>query len=109
MSAPLQILATLSQEQENATKAYEREVDAWWEALPMEEREKAFYAVVKRIYDNEIASQSSYRYILYDVFGFGPSMYGMGMDCGFMSLHNAIKTDEEENILAEYRNKRSAI
>jgi len=83
--------------------SFELETDAWWNQLSIEDRERAFYSVVKRIYDNEIAEQSSYRYILYDVFGFGPEYYGLGMACGFMSLHNAIKTPEEETILANYK------
>ena len=100
----MQITLSYIQEQEEAcSKSYEHSVDAWWETLPIEDRKRAFYAVVKRIHDNELVKQASYRYILYDVFGFDSSMYAVGMDCGFMSLHNAIKTEEEEQILLEYR------
>lgn len=83
--------------------SYEASADAWWASLSVANRELAFYSVVKRIYANEIEKQSSYRYILYDVFGFGPDYYALGMDCGYMSLHNAIKTSEEEQVLANYR------
>jgi hypothetical protein len=37
----------------------------------------------------------TYRYALYEVFGFDPGMYGRGMDCGYMSIHNAIFDGEE--------------
>ena len=37
----------------------------------------------------------TYRYALYNVFGFDPGMYGRGMDCGYMSIHNAIFDGEQ--------------
>ena len=86
-----------------AVKQYEQENDAWWNSLSETEREDAFYAVVKRIHDGEIKQQGSYRYILYDVFGFDMSMYGRGMDCGFLELHNRIMSEEEEATLLQAR------
>lgn len=74
---------------------YEAKNDEWWNSLSEEERENAFYAVVKRIYKAEIVDKGTYRYALYDVFGFDAGMYSRGMDCGFMDLHNAIEIDEE--------------
>ena len=74
--------------------SYEASVDDWWSKLPVEDREKAFYAVVSRLYKGEIEEQGSYRYILYDIFGFDASMYARGMACGFMHLHNAIDVDK---------------
>ena len=69
--------------------------DAWWNGLTEEEREDAFYAVCKRIHKAELEQRGSYRYALYDVFGFDPGMYMRGMDCGFMAIHNAIFDSEE--------------
>ncbi len=86
----LDVLAELGQEQQKEQASYEAKNDAWWNGLTQEEREDAFYAVVKRIYKGEIIDQGTYRYILYDVFGFDGSMYMRGMDCGYMTLHNAI-------------------
>lgn len=86
----LQELAELSQEMEKNRKSYEQNNDAWWNGLSETEREDAFYAVVKRIYKAEIEDRGSYRYALYDVFGFDPGMYSRGMDCGYMALHNNI-------------------
>lgn len=90
-------LAKLSQEMEASRKAYQAENDAWWDGLTEKEREDAFYAVCKRIHKAEIKDQGTYRYALYDVFGFNEGMYMRGMDCGFMDLHNSI-IDEEQKV-----------
>ena len=74
---------------------YEAENDAWWNALTEQEREDAFYAVCKRLYQGELKERGSYRYVLYNVFGFDSGMYLLGMNCGFMALHNAIFDGED--------------
>jgi len=91
----LDALAELGQEMEKARKHFELMNDAWWNGLDQEEREDAFYAVVKRIHKAELQDRGSYRYALYDVFGFDPDMYSRGMDCGYMALHNAIYDGED--------------
>lgn len=82
---------------------YEKKADDWWSKLTLDEQLQAFYSVIKRVHQGDVVEQGSYRYVLYNVFGFGPDSYAVGMDCGYMSLHNAIKTDEEEQILQDYR------
>ena len=86
----LQKLSDLSQEMEKSRKQYAEENDAWWNGLSEQEREDAFFAVVKRIHKAEIKDNGSYRYALYNVFGFDGGMYMKGMDCGYMAIHNAI-------------------
>lgn len=84
--------------QENAKEAqeeYEAKNDEWWNNLSQEEREDAFYAVVKRIHKAELVDRGTYRWALYDVFGFDPGMYYRGMECGYMELHNSIVDTEE--------------
>lgn len=76
-------------------KEYEAKNDAWWNGLSEKEREDAFYAVCKRIWKADGIDNGSYRYGLYDVFGFDPRMYKAGMDCGYMAIHNAIFDGEE--------------
>lgn len=88
-------LSELGQEMEKARKEYEIMNNAWWNGLSEEEREWAFYAVCKRIHKAELVDRGSYRYALYDVFGFDPGMYGHGMDCGYLAIHNAIFDGEE--------------
>ena len=93
----LATLTELGQEMEKRKEQYEVENDAWWNGLTEKERQDAFYAVCKRIYQGEIIDQGSYRYILYNVFGFGPDMYGAGMDCGYMEIHNYIVPIKGDN------------
>lgn len=73
-----------------ATEQYAKDNDDWWNNLSEEEREKAFYAVCKRIHKADIEKAGSYRYALYQVFGFDMSMYSVGMDAGYMDIHNNI-------------------
>jgi len=61
----------MAEEIERHRKQREMEVDYWWNnELTEAEREKAFYAVVKRIHKAEIQDRGSYRWALYDVFKF---------------------------------------
>jgi len=91
----LQELSDLTQEMEKSRKQYEAENDAWWEGLTEQEREDAFFAVVKRIHKADLQDGGSYRYALYNIFGFDPGMYVKGMDCGYMAIHNAIGDGED--------------
>ena len=88
----------MQKEAEAGRKAYEDKCDEYWENLSYEDRLKSFYSVVKRIYKGEIIDRGSYRYVLYDVFGFDMDAYSIGMECGFMYLHNAIFDGEEVNV-----------
>lgn len=67
-----------------------REDSEWWEGLSEEDRLRAFRCVCSRIYDGDVRKRGSYRYVLYETFGFGPEAYSDGMDCGYMSIHNFI-------------------
>ena len=86
----LEGLDELREAQQKSREDYEIMNDAWWNGLSEEEREWAFYAVCKRMHKAELQQRSTYRHALYDVFGFDMNMYGRGMDCGFMAIHNAI-------------------
>lgn len=83
-------LEELSKIFQEVSQKNEADADDWWNNISQEEREKAFYSVVKRIHQGDIELGGSYRYVLYDVFGFDPGMYTQGMDCGYMALHNMI-------------------
>jgi hypothetical protein len=91
----LEISEEVSELFENARKEDEKNANDFWNSLSYDDKCKAFYAVVSRIYEGDIRLKGSYRYVLYDVFGFGPEMYTRGMDCGYMALHNSIMTDEQ--------------
>jgi hypothetical protein len=97
----LELFSDLGDIMQETAKQYEAETDEWWKSLSMEEQERAFFSVVKRIYQGEIIDRGSYRYVLYDVFGFGPESYSIGMECGYLELHNAIYTHEEMRALRD--------
>lgn len=85
-------------EYKKSVELYERENDQWWDSLTLEEQEDAFYAVVKRIHKGEILERGSYRYVLYNVFGFDMGMYMRGMYCGYIDIHNRIvKSDDQQD------------
>ena len=88
-------LVKMSQEWEKSDKAHEAKVDEWWDSITTEEREMAFYSICKRIHKAELQDGGTYRYALYDVFGFDGGMYRHGMNCGFMAIHNAIGDGED--------------
>lgn len=76
--------------QQAAEDAHDNDCDTWWENLTYDEQLKAFYSVTKRIYQGDVKEHGSYRYVLYDVFGFAPDAYGVGMKSGYLAIHNAI-------------------
>jgi hypothetical protein len=86
----LQKLSDIGQEMQVHQKEHEAKVDEWWNSITEEEREMAFFSVCKRIWQAGLQDKGTYRYALYDVFGFDGHMYLHGMNCGFMAIHNAI-------------------
>ena len=80
---------------EEIQQDYDKRTDEWWDSLSEDQRQDAFYSVVKRLVKGELRDRGTYRYVLYDVFGFDASSYMMGMNCGYMELHNSIYTQEE--------------
>jgi hypothetical protein len=69
---------------------YEKECDTWWNNLSLDDKMKAFYSVCRRIYKGDVEDRRSYRGVIYDVFNLGSDAYVIGMDCGYMDLHNLI-------------------
>lgn len=72
------------------TKQYEKETDEWWDNLEYYDRLRAFYSVCKRIHQGDVIERTSYRGVLYDVFGFDMDAYAVGMECNYLDLHNLI-------------------
>lgn len=73
-----------------AMRAIEDEQEQFWNSLSKEDQLKAFCAVSRRIFKGEIEEKGSYRYVLYQVFGFGPEAYAQAQDAGYLGIHNAI-------------------
>ena len=92
----LRTFSEIAEEQEKAEKQFDADMDDWWNAMSKEDQMKAFYSVMKRLVDGELTQKGSYRYVLYEVFGFGSESYMLGMMCGYMELHNSIKRDVEK-------------
>lgn len=82
-------------------KQIENESEEYWNSLSKQDQLKAFCAVSRRIYKGEIEERGSYRYVLYQVFGFGPEAYAQAQMSGYLSIHNAIFDSDE----AKYENK----
>jgi len=110
MSEFLDKMAALGEQQELYRLKQDAEVNAWWKALSQEERERAFYAVVSRIFEAEIVEKRSYRGVLYDVFGFDANMYVTAMECGYMTIHNSlVDVDEHYELQRKNAQLRSAL
>lgn len=78
-----------------------KDCDVFWDGLSYEDKLKAFYSVCKRIHKGDVVDRGSYRYVLYDVFGFGFDAYALGMDAGYFDIHNCIITPDEEKSINE--------
>jgi len=79
----------------NAMNEIKDEQEAYWDSLTKEEQLKAFCAVARRIHKGEVELRGSYRYVLYNVFGFGPEAYVQAQLAGYLDIHNAIYTGVE--------------
>lgn len=84
-------LSEFSEKMQESAEQYERECEEYWKGLSYDDQLKAFYSVCKRIYKADVEIEGSYRYALYDVFQFGPDAYLVGMESGYMDIHNYIQ------------------
>lgn len=73
-----------------AMQDIEDESEKYWNSLTKEQQLDVFCAVSRRIVKGELKDKGSYRYVLYDVFDFGPEAYAPAQMAGYMSIHNAI-------------------
>jgi hypothetical protein len=78
----------------NSFKLWEMELEEdhskFWNSLNKDDQLKAFCSVMRLLHKAELEEHGSYRYTLYDVFGFGPESYAQAQLSGFMAIHNAI-------------------
>lgn len=95
------ILERLRIAQEESQSIAENEAEKFWNSLSYEDKLNAFYAVCTRIHKAEIQDKGSYRHALYTVFEFGMDAYALGMDCGYMDIHNSIVDEEMRDLYAE--------
>ena len=93
--------ADLSKQVKEAEELYNKEASDFWNNLSYDDKLAAFYSVVSRLTQGELKEHRSYRGLLYDTFEFDMDSYGIGMQCGFMELHNAIYNKDELEIIAK--------
>lgn len=86
----LKSLEEISKIFNEAMAEVEKESEDFWNSLSKEDQLKAFCAISRRIYKGEIEDRGTYRYVLYDVFGFGPEAYAPAQLAGYLTIHNAI-------------------
>lgn len=83
-------LAETSQLFQQALDRLEVEQEQYWSSLTKEQQLLAFCAVVRRIHKGELQDRGTYRYVLYNVFGFGAEAYAAAQFAGYMAIHNSI-------------------
>jgi hypothetical protein len=93
----LEQVSELSETWNEQADQYESACNQFWDALPYDDKLMAFYSVCKRIHKGDIIDNGSYRYVLYEIFGFEPDAYMIGMECNYMEIHNSIVTDKDQN------------
>jgi len=77
----------------------EKESEAYWNTLTDQQRLDVFCAVCRRIYEGDIKLKGSYRYVLYDVFGFGPEAYAQAQMSGYLAIHNSFVDENHDQML----------
>ena len=92
-------LQEMSNHFNDVMKKIEEDQEKFWSSLSKEDQLKAFCAVSRRIFKGEIEEKGTYRYVLYDVFGFGPDAYAQAQVAGYLAIHNSIMSEDEFNDL----------
>jgi hypothetical protein len=99
-------LEEISRKWNEAMNQVEQDSEAYWNSLTKDQQLQVFCAVSRRIFKGELEDKGSYRWVLYDVFGFGPEAYAPAQLAGYLAIHNAIFTgDEVDDAVAKVVNK----
>jgi hypothetical protein len=89
---------SLSDYMRESMDEFRKESNSFWDGLSYDDKLKAFFAVCERIHQGDIKDRGSYRHVLYQVFGFAPDAYSLGMECGYLDIHNCIYTEEDRKM-----------
>ena len=73
-----------------AEKQFAKETETWWENLSYDDQLRAFFYVTSKLYESDVKEQGTYRYFLYNKMNFGPEAYSLGMQSGYLELHNLL-------------------
>lgn len=81
----------------------EQDSERYWNSLTKEQQLDAFCAVCRRIYKGDIEDKGTYRYVLYNVFEFGPEAYAPAQMAGYLTIHNSIfDADHDDRLLTKF-------
>jgi hypothetical protein len=81
----------------------EQASEEYWNSLTKEQQLDAFCAVCRRIYKGDIEDKGTYRYVLYNVFEFGPEAYAPAQMAGYLTIHNSIfDVEHDDNLLTKF-------
>jgi len=80
----------------DAMDQIEKHSEQYWNSLTKEQQLDAFCAVCRRIYQGDVIDRGTYRYVLYNVFGFGPEAYAPAQLAGYLAIHNSIFDDDHD-------------
>lgn len=90
ISEALEELTKLSEEFQIYQKEQKSKDEEYWNSLTKEQQLSVFCSVVRRIHEGEIEKRGTYRYVLYNVFNFGPESYVPAQLSGYLDIHNSI-------------------
>jgi len=82
---------TLQDYMRESMDEFAQEAENLWTSMSEADRLKLFFAVMTRIYKGDVKDRGSYRHMMYEVFGFDFDSYTVGMECGYMKIHNLIQ------------------
>lgn len=91
----------MSDTYKSVMKEIENDQEQFWNSLSKEDQLKVFCAVSRRIFKGELKVKGSYRYILYEVFGFGTEAYTQALEAGYLAIHNSIVDETYDRKLLE--------
>jgi hypothetical protein len=77
---------------------FRKDANSFWDGLSYKDKLKAFFAVCERIHKGDLKDRGSYRHVLYQVFGFDMDAYTLGIECGYLDIHNSIVTEEDRKL-----------
>ena len=92
-------LDEISKAWNEAMQEVENNSENYWNSLTKEQQLDVFCAVCRRIHRGDIVDKGTYRYVLYNVFGFGPEAYAPAQLAGYLDIHNSIFDAEHDDKL----------
>lgn len=78
--------------------------EALWNTMTKADQLRVFCCIMRRLVQAELVDRGTYRYVLYQVFGFGQESYMHAQLAGFLELHNSIYArDHDARLLQAIR------